>query len=111
MKKLPIDTINNRLFFLQELRSGKYKKGTIKSDESGNPVIESKEDDNGYCACAIMAHMFGQNGNKVSLSKAVKALGITNAKCQYIQREINDTPLGFPEIADRIENEIFSDVL
>jgi len=49
---------NNRDLFLAELRSGKYKKGTTKSDEKGNPIFDSLEDQEGFCACAIMLHLF-----------------------------------------------------
>jgi hypothetical protein len=94
-----------RNLFLKELRSGKYKKGTIKSDSKGNPVFDSEIDKDGYCACAVMAHLFG--GVKVSLPKAVKALQLTAKDCQYIQTQINDTPDSFDVIADRIEKEIF----
>lgn len=96
----------NRKLFLNELRSGKYKKGTIRSDEKGNPIIESPEDNDGYCACAIMNHLFDPKGNTSTL-KARKALGITGKDCEYIQHDLNDSPLTFNEIADRIEKEIF----
>lgn len=95
----------NRTLFLKELRSGNYKKGCIKSDENGNPVIKTKEDNDGYCSCAIMVKLFG--GDKFSLPKAVRALGITNKDCRYIQLEINDTDLTFSEQADKIEKLFF----
>lgn len=98
--------LENRNVFLSELRSGKYKKGCIKSDEKGRPVIESPEDDDGSCVCAIMVQLFG--GPKSSVPKAVKALGITTQNCRFIQRELNDSPLSFTEIASMIENEIFT---
>lgn len=100
---------SNRAKFLNELRTGKHKKGTIKSDEKGYPVFETDADRDGRCACAIMGSMFGATDkSKISLSKAAKALGIDNKQCGYIQREINDTALTFPEMADRIEKEVFN---
>lgn len=96
----------NRAVFLEALRSGKYKKGTIRSDEKGQPIINSKEDDDGYCACAIMCHLFDPEGN-TSTVKAREALGITGEDCRYIQHDLNDSPLTFPEIADVIDERIF----
>jgi len=108
MKVLSQFILNNRLLFLSELRSGKYQKGTIKSDEHGKPIIVSEEDNNGYCCCAVMAHLFGQKPNgKLSLPQAIKALGITTKDCKFIQTQINDTPTSLFENADRIEKEIF----
>jgi len=100
----------NRVLFLNELRSGKHKKGTIKSDEKGFPVIEKPEDEDGACACAIMGQMFGKTATgKVSLPTAAKALGLDNKTCGFIQREINDTPDDFNTIALRIEELVFKD--
>jgi hypothetical protein len=96
----------NRDRYLMELRSGKYKKGCVKSDEKGNPIIETSEDAEGSCACAIMCHLFSPNEN-TSTTKARAALGITGKDCTYIQQVLNDSPLTFEEIADRIEKEIF----
>ncbi len=99
----------NRAAFLNELRTGDNKKGTIKSDEKGYPVFEKPGDDDGRCACAIMGRMFGlTNKGKISLPQAAKALGISNKACGYIQREINDTLLTFPEMADVIEIDVFN---
>jgi len=95
----------NRAFFLAELRSGKYKKGCVKSDKKGKPIIKTKKDNDGYCSCAVMVHLFG--GAKFSLPNAVKALGITPKDCTYIQKYINDTDLNFTQQADRIEKEVF----
>jgi hypothetical protein len=99
----------NRQLFLSELRSGKYQKGTIKSDERGRPIIETPEDEQGHCACAIMVHLFGINPEgKSSMPMVRKALGLRIQDCTYIQQELNDSPLTFDEIADRIEEEIFN---
>lgn len=97
----------NRGKFLAALRSGTYKKGTMRSDDKGNPIIESQEDNDGYCACAIMNHLFDPCV-MTSTAKARKALGITGEDCRHIQEDLNDTPLTFSEIADRIEADIFS---
>lgn len=64
-------------------------------------------DDDGYCACAIMCHLFDPDGAS-STTKARQALGITGQDCRYIQHDLNDTPLTFPQIADLIEVRIFS---
>lgn len=97
----------NRTKFLNELRYGPYKKGTIRSDNKGKPIIESKEDDEGSCACAVMVHLFDPLSTS-STYKSRKALGITGQQCYYIHNELNDSPLTFPQIADRIEKEIFN---
>jgi hypothetical protein len=97
----------NRVKYLKALRSGKYKKGCTKSDEKGNPIVETKEDDEGYCACAIMNHLFDPGG-RTSTLKAREALGITGKDCGYIQKDLNDSPLSFNEIADKIEIKIFN---
>lgn len=97
----------NRAYFIAALRSGVFKKGTIKSDERGKPVLETP-DDNGYCACALMCDLFysykGVNSNRNYLT----ALGLTPEQCRYIQQDLNDTLLTFPQIADRIEQEVFN---
>jgi hypothetical protein len=99
----------NRLKFLEELRSGIHKKGTIRSDERGMPVIETEADNDGHCACAIFTEMFGDTGNeKLSIATACKAIGISTKECGYIQQKLNDTGLNFNQIADHIESEVFS---
>jgi len=99
----------NRALFLSELRSGKYSKGCIKSDEKGNPVFENDSEKEGHCCCAIMAHLFGWTPTGIlSLSRATKALGITSKECKIIQSEINDRNSTLIEDADVIENKIFN---
>lgn len=95
----------NRSLFLSELRSGKYHKGTIKSDDKGLPIFEKETDKEGHCCCAVMVELFG--GDKYSVSKAAKAIGISTKECSYIQREINDNDSTLFENADRIELEVF----
>lgn len=99
----------NRDKFLKELRSGKYNKGCISSDENGKPIINNEHDDDGHCSCAIMGEMFGQIQNgTISLPKAMKKLGLTTKDCNYIQHEINDKPTLLSDDADRIEKEVFN---
>jgi hypothetical protein len=99
---------HNRQFFLQALRSGKFKKGTIRSDEKGRPVVEF-DGDEGYCACALMSDLFLITDGVRSNRNYLRALNLTTEQCRYIQQDLNDSPLTFAEIADRIEREIFND--
>ncbi len=96
----------NRNKFLMILRSGVYKKGTIRSDKNGHPIIKSKKDDNGHCVCAIMIAEFG-NPTDNSTVNARKALGLTVKDCRFIQEELNDTHMSFKGIAGYIETLIF----
>lgn len=96
------DVPNNRRKFLSALRSGKYKKGVATSDKKGRPVVII----DGYCACAVMIHELSPI--KLNYRDAREALGITGKDCAYIQSQLNDTPLTFFQIADRIEKEIFN---
>lgn len=98
---LALDVNKNRRKFLLALRSGKYIKGGATSDKKGKPVVVL----DGYCACAIMIHELSPV--EFNYKFAREALGITGKDCAYIQTQLNDTPLTFPEIADRIENEVF----
>ena len=100
----------NRQIYLNELRSGKWKKGCIKSDEKGNPIIETSEDDDGTCACGIMFHLFPKPNGKETMLNARESLGITRQDCDYIQHSLNDTQLTFSEIADILERTVFSTV-
>jgi hypothetical protein len=95
------DIDKNRHKFLSALRSGKYTKGVATSDSQGKPVVVI----DGYCACAVMIHELSPV--KLNYRLAREALGITGKDCAYIQTQLNDTPLTFPQIADRIENEVF----
>lgn len=103
--------IKKRNLFLAELRSGKWRKGCIKSNEStGKPIFEKEDDfgDNTACACAIMGNLFGQQSSgKISLPKATKALGLKATDCRFIQREINDRKSTLKEDADIIETLFF----
>lgn len=96
-----VDIPANRNKFLQVLRSGEYTKGIATSDKkTGKPIVEIE----GYCTCAVMIHEFSKRFN---YKEAREALGLTGEDCAYIQTQLNDTDLTFPEIADRIEKEVF----
>lgn len=103
--------IEKRNLFLAELRSGKWQKGCIKSDEkTGKPIFENADDfgENTACACAIMGNLFGrQSSGKISLPKATKALGLKSTDCRFIQREINDRKSTLQEDAEIIETIFF----
>lgn len=106
--KLPAQEVeSNRAFYLAALRSGKFKKGTIKSDERGQPIIEN-DNDEGFCACALMCDLFLVYGGARSSRNYLRALDLTPRQCRFIQRDLNDTVLTFDEIADRIEQEVFA---
>lgn len=99
----------NRAFYLSELRSGKYIKGTIFSDETtGKPIFPAGEDCAGSCACAIMHDLFFIMDGKKSGRNYLKALNLTPEQCRFIQQKINDTELSLPEIADQIEAKVFN---
>ena len=105
-----LDTIisTNRQSFLQALRTGGHKKGSIKSDEKGYPIFDTDEDRDGHCCCAIMGEMFGvTKSGRISLPKAMKALGLNRKDCEFIQKDINDNSSSLIENADRIELEVF----
>ena len=98
----------NRAFFLSELRSGKYVKGTIVSDETtGKPVFLDGNYE-GSCACAVMHDLFFDYEGTQSSRNYLRALDLTPIECRYIQRDLNDTSLTFNEIADKIESEVFN---
>jgi len=116
--KITKEILHNRVDFLWSLRNDPHIKGTTKSDEKGNPIFETELQKDGACACGIMCTMFGQEREgwgidnskplgKINFKRAREAVGITVEDCQYIQSQISDTPLSFPEIADRIEKEVF----
>lgn len=112
--KITTQIEENRAAFLHSLRTGPHKKGAMKSDEKGNPIFASEIEREGGCACGIMCEMFGtkrhaKTGQEyLSPKQAQKMLGLTYHDCYFIQTQISDTPLTFPEIADRIEAEVFN---
>lgn len=116
--KITKEILHNRVDFLWSLRHDPHKKGAMRSDpNTGKPIFDNELQREGGCACGIMTEMFGQiegkghfgplNG-KLSFKQAKEALGVTTADCQYIQEQLSDTPLTFPEIADRIEKDVFA---
>jgi len=107
MKKISKEVQDNRDFFLAELRSGNYKKGTIISDEiTGNPIFPDGNCE-GSCACAVMHDLFFEYKGTKSSRNYLKALGLTTKECRFIQQKLNDTELNFNQIADAIEKQIF----
>jgi len=99
----------NRNLYLKELRSDKWKKGCMKSDEKGNPIIETPEDADGTCACAIMIHLFDPT-SQTSTRRSREALGLTGNDCYFIQHCLNDSSLSFSQIADILEKTVFRKV-
>lgn len=99
----------NQILFLEELRSGKYKKGCTKSDKNGYPIFEKEEDKDGCCVCGLMVMLFPLKG-KANFTYAKRQLGVTNAQCNYIQKYLNDSHFSFATCADIIEKEIFKSV-
>lgn len=122
--KITKEILHNRVDFLWSLRNDPHKKGATRSDpNTGKPIFDNEMQKEGGCACGIMNDMFGADSKdapnsiftdsskplgKLSFYRAKLALGVTTADCQYIQEKLSDTPLTFPEIADRIEAEIFN---
>lgn len=107
-RKLPrVEVEQNRDAFLSALRSGEFKKGTTRSDVRGRPIVESP-DDEGYCACALMHDLFFDYGGVENGRNYLRALDLSPSQCRFIQQELNDSPLTFEQIADRIEQEVFT---
>lgn len=99
IEKMANEVKCNRAIFLAAMRSGKYQKGTVISDDKGRPIIESEADE-GYCVVGLMYSLFHPTDRR-------KALNITQPQCSKIQHEWNDSALTFTEIADLIENQMF----
>jgi hypothetical protein len=99
----------NRATFLDAMRSGKYPKGTIETDDRGRPINHVVTNgDEGHCAVGLMAHLFYEYKGVESPRNYLIALDITTRDARKIQQEWNDSPLTFPEIADKVEAEIFN---
>lgn len=98
----------NRELFLEKLKDPTLVKGTTKSDERGRPVFDNENDKMGHCCCGVMSEMFGQTStDRLSLPKAMRALGLTAVDCRFIQREINDAGGTLADNSDRIRFEVF----
>ena len=95
--------IANRKTFLEALRSGDYLKGPTR-DANGN---EPPTDSPGYCAIGLPYTLF-LNNEGPTVRGLYDTLGLTKDQIYCIQNEWNDSPLTFPEIADKIETEIFN---
>ena len=95
--------MGNRQIFLEALRSGKYPKGTIRTNENGQPII-STPSDQGFCAVGLMDSLF--NPEFTSQGRR-DALGLKQVQITKIQQQWNDSDLTFPQIADLIEWEMF----
>jgi len=96
----------NRVMFLNALRSGRYPKGPIETDEGGRPL---DPDAVGYCAVGLAYTLFC-DGTKVGAHKVMMdALGLTARQLTHIQQVWNDSPRTFETIADLIETEMFGD--
>ena len=95
-----MNIIKNRELFLESLRSGDYKKGTVHTDGRGRPIIESTKDE-GYCAVGLAYSLFHPTDYR-------DALGLQTLATRKIQQEWNDSTLTFPQIADLVENRMFS---
>lgn len=97
--------MNNRQLFLEALRSGEYKKGTIITNSKGQPILNSTADE-GFCAVGLMDTLF--NPHFTSQGRR-DALGLSAEQIRKIQQEWNDSELTFPQIADLVEWEMFTD--
>lgn len=103
MKAITPEMERDRAIFLAALRSGKYEKGPYVAGQDEPPAGAT-----GFCAVGLPYTLFLHNKGPVQGLK--KILGVTKEDLSRIQNEWNDSPLTFPEIADRIENEIFATV-
>lgn len=99
--KITNEIKENRRLFLEALRSGDYEKGAYVAGQDEPPSGAT-----GFCAIGLPYTLFLKNSGPVQA--LTKVLGITKSDIYRIQNEWNDSPLTFPEIAERIEIEIFS---
>ena len=92
----------NRSIFLAALRSGVYPKGPYIKNQDKPP-----EGATGFCAVGLAYTLF-LDGEDVQLTKRFKeVLNLSQKQLAFIQNEWNDSPLTFPEIADKIELDMF----
>jgi hypothetical protein len=99
-KKVTPEQANNRARFLDLLRCGDYPKGPFVKGQDKPP-----EGAVGYCAVGLPYTVLC--GNQGPVTDLCKKLALTPKQLSRIQNEWNDSPLTFPEIADRIEHEFF----
>ncbi len=96
----------NRVIFLNALRSGLYLKGPTETDEKGHPLDPNAV---GYCAVGLAYDLFiDETKPEGSPLPIRKALGLSAQQFTYIQQEWNDSELTFPEIADLVESKMFN---
>lgn len=98
-----MEVAENRIEFLDALRSGEYLKcDNFEYDSQGRPPPEAT----GYCTLGLAYTLFG--GSTPFGQQAMRnALNLKTWQFVKIQEEWNNSPLTFPEIADRIEEEMF----
>lgn len=96
-----MDVSENRVIFLEALRSDKYEKGPFVSGQDEPPVGAT-----GFCAVGLPYTLFLHNKGPVQALR--KVLGVNKDDLWTIQNEWNDSDLTFPEIADLIEHRIFN---
>lgn len=91
---------DNRMVFLDALRSGEYQKGPFVPGQDEPPVGAE-----GYCAVGLPYTLLLHNKGPVQGLR--KVLGVTKLDLWTIQNEWNDSDLTFGQIADLIEHRIF----
>ena len=87
-----------------------------KHDCDGNPACalhaeafgSSPINATGYCAVGLAHTLFCDGTSFGHMATLVKALGLKPTQFRHIQQVWNDSPLTFPEIADRIQTEMFA---
>lgn len=84
------------------MRSGLYPKGPIGNDARGRPLVGDL-DLPGFCAIGLMATLL----DEYSMPTVRALIGLSRGQVTKIQREWNDSPLSFAEIANRVEREMF----
>ncbi len=92
---------DNRTVFLDALRSGQYPKGPfIKGGDAPDGAV-------GYCAIGLPYTILLNNEGPI-IKGLEEKLGLSKDQIYRIQNDWNDSPLTFPEIADKIESEMFA---
>ncbi len=105
MKTLSPEVQANRQLFLEALRSGEYPKGPTETDAMGRPI---DPDASGYCVVGLAHNLFEGPIQTRSPLPMRKALGLSPQQFTKMQQIWNDSELTFPEIADLIEDTMFS---
>lgn len=92
---------DNRAIFLEALRSGQYPKGPFVKEQDAPPNGAT-----GFCAIGLPYTILLNNEGPI-IKGLQEKLGLTKDQIYRIQNDWNDSPLTFPEIADKIESEMF----